>query len=49
MCIRDSEQAVKEQQQNQQGEGGGNEIPKFTLRPSFMIDSAKVDVLGIVV
>ena len=44
------EQAVKEQQQqNQQGEGGGNEIPKFTLRPSFMIDSAKVDVLGIVV
>ena len=44
------EQAVNEQQQqNQQGEGGGNEIPQFTLRPSFMIDPAKVDVLGIVV
>ena len=44
------EQAVnEEQQQNQQGDGGGNEIPNFSIRPSFMIDESKVDVLGIVV
>jgi len=44
------EQAVnEEQQQNQQADGGGNEVPSFTIRPSFMIDPAKVDVLGIVV
>ena len=44
------EQAVnEEQQQNQQADGGGNEVPSFTIRPSFMIDESKVDVLGIVV
>jgi hypothetical protein len=44
------EQAVNEQQQqDQEADAGGNEIPQFTLRPSFMIDPAKVDVLGIVV
>ena len=43
------EQEVKNNQQDQQSDAGGNEIPNFTLRPSFMIDPAKVDVLGIVV
>ena len=44
------EQAVNEQQQqNQEATSDGNEIPDFTIRPSFMIDEAKVDVLGIVV
>jgi len=44
------EQAVNEQQQqNQEATSDGNEIPNFTIRPSFMIDEAKVDVLGIMV
>jgi len=44
------EQAVNEQQQqSQEATSDGNEIPDFTIRPSFMIDEAKVDVLGIVV
>ncbi len=44
------EQAVNEQQQqNQQTESDGNEIPSFTIRPSFMIDESKVDVLGIMI
>mgnify|MGYP001476835887 CR=1 FL=1 len=44
------EQAVnEEQQQSQEATSGGNEIPSFTLRPDFMVDEAKVDVLGIMV
>ena len=44
------QQAVNEQQQqNQEATSDGNEIPNFTIRPSFMIDEAKVDVLGIMV
>ena len=37
------------QQADSQDEVDGNEIPSFTLRPDFMIDDAKVDVLGIVI
>ena len=44
------EQAVNEQQQqNQEASSDGNEIPNFSIRPSFMIDEAKVDVLGIMI
>ena len=44
------EQAVNEQQQqDQEASSDGNEIPNFSIRPSFMIDEAKVDVLGIMV
>jgi len=44
------EQAVNEQQQqSQEATSDGNEIPNFSIRPSFMIDEAKVDVLGIMV
>ena len=37
------------QQADSQAEVDGNEIPSFTLRPDFMIDDAKVDVLGIMI
>ena len=37
------------QQADSQAEVDGNEIPSFTLRPDFMVDEAKVDVLGIMV
>ena len=44
------QQAVNEQQQqDQEASSDGNEIPNFSIRPSFMIDEAKVDVLGIMV
>ena len=44
------EQAVNEQQQqSQEATSDGNEIPNFSIRPSFMIDEAKVDVLGIMI
>ena len=44
------EQSVnEEQQQSQEATSDGNEIPSFTLRPDFMIDEAKVDVLGIMI
>ena len=44
------EQAVNEQQQqDQEASSDGNEIPNFSIRPSFMIDEAKVDVLGIMI
>jgi len=44
------QQALDEQQQqSQEARSDGNEIPSFTLRPDFMVDEAKLDVLGIVI
>ena len=31
---------------NEAGAGDGNEIPSFDARPNFMIDDAKMDILG---
>ena len=43
------QQEIENQKDEQQAEVDGNEIPSFTLRPDFMIDDAKVDVLGIMI
>ena len=43
------EQEAKKEKQQQQAPAAGNDIPEFSVRPAFMTDEAKVDVLGIVV
>ena len=48
-CCLKTRLECQNQDQQQQPLTGGNEIPKFSIRPSFMIDEAKVDVLGIMV
>jgi len=43
------EQEAQKEKQQQQVVTEGNEIPSFSVRPAFMTDEAKIDVLGIVV
>ena len=44
------EQAVNEQQQQESVPEGGNEIPKITIKPPFIMEAskAKISVLGII-
>ena len=43
------EQEATNQQQNTASGGGGNEIPSFDVKPPWMIDDTKLEVLGMMV